>query len=128
MGTRSRIRWQKVSRLALGAAGCLALFLGLPSLIRRPEPPPLEPDIGLASVAASVEPARRSRLPEPGHRRGARGAGRSRSEAAQLHKRVANGEQGGRSEAPRPAAIPPTVREPAPSSGASPSPAPAPVA
>ena len=48
MGSRSRIRWHKVLKLGAGVFGCLALFLGLPSLIRRPEPPPLESDIGLA--------------------------------------------------------------------------------
>jgi hypothetical protein len=57
MGSRSRIRWPKVAKLALGVLGCLALFGGLPSLIRRPEPPPLESDIGLAPLAAAREPA-----------------------------------------------------------------------
>ena len=53
MGSRSRIRWPKVAKLALAVLACLAVFLGLPSLMRRPEPPPLEPDIGLAPLAAS---------------------------------------------------------------------------
>ena len=65
MGSRSRIRWHKVAKLALGVLGCLALFVGLPSLIRRPEPPPLEPDIGLAPLAASRVPARSGLRPGP---------------------------------------------------------------
>jgi len=65
MGSRSRIRWHKVLKLGAGVFGCLALFLGLPSLIRRPEPPPLESDIGLVHIAASREPA-------PSGQRGAR--------------------------------------------------------
>ncbi len=64
MGSRSRIRWHKVAKLALGVFGCLALLVGLPSLIRRPEPPPLEPDIGLPPLAASQEPALSGQRPE----------------------------------------------------------------
>jgi hypothetical protein len=72
MDSRSRIRWQKVANLALGVAGSVALFLVLPTLIRRPEPPPLEPDIGLASVTASREPPPSERRPasRPRHRTG----------------------------------------------------------
>jgi hypothetical protein len=68
MGSRSRIRWHKVFKLGVGVLGFLALFLGLPSLIRRPEPPPLEPDIGLVHVGASREPAPSGRRPGPGRR------------------------------------------------------------
>jgi hypothetical protein len=68
MGSRSRIRWHKVFKLGVGVLGCLAVFLGLPSLIRRPEPPPLEPDIGLMHVAASREPAPSGQRPGPGRR------------------------------------------------------------
>jgi hypothetical protein len=63
MGSRSRIRWRKVAKLALGMIGCLSLFLGLPGLLRRPDPPPLEPDIGLASLAhRETAPSDRRRL------------------------------------------------------------------
>ena len=81
MGSRSRIRWQKVFKLALGLFGGLALFGGLPSLIRRPEPPPLEPDIGLVPVAASREPGPSDQRPAgTSARREARGrpGGRAR--------------------------------------------------
>jgi hypothetical protein len=51
MGSRPRIRWPNLARVALGAIACAVLLVGLPSLIRRPEPPPLEPDVGLAPAA-----------------------------------------------------------------------------
>lgn len=77
MGSGSRIRWRKVAKLALGVLGCLALVVGLPSLIRRPEPPPLEPDIGLAHLATSREPAHSTQRPAPGpDRRDAKTQGR----------------------------------------------------
>ena len=80
MGSRSRIRWRKVFKLGVGVFGSLALFLGLPSLIRRPEPPPLEPDIGLVHVAASREPAPSAQRPGPGpERRAAKGHDRPTS-------------------------------------------------
>src|SRR6476659_2846005 len=56
MRSRPRIRWQNVAKLAAGAIGCALVLVGLPSLIRRPQPPPLEPDIGL--TPASPAPAR----------------------------------------------------------------------
>ena len=69
MGGRSRIRWHKVAKLALAGFGCLALFTGLPSLIRRPEPPPLDPDIGFAHVAEPRHPAPSRSRSKPGPRR-----------------------------------------------------------
>src|SRR5947208_6964878 len=68
MDSRSRIRWRNVARLAAGAIAGVVLLVGLPSLIRRPEPPPLEPDIGLAPafsaptrVASELRPRREPR-------------------------------------------------------------------
>ena len=120
MGSRSRIRWHNVAKLSLGVFGCLALFVGLPSLIRRPEPPPLDPDIGLAPVAASREPAPSGQRLEPGPERRAR-------------HRTGRRRQGSRSkDRRRPvAARRPTRHEAAPSAGspitgnAAPAPAPA---
>src|SRR5919198_2193990 len=51
MGSRTRIRWINVARLAAGAIGCTALVVGLPALLERPKPPPLPPDVGLAPSA-----------------------------------------------------------------------------
>jgi hypothetical protein len=77
MGSRSRIRWHQVAKLSLGVLGCLALFGGLPSLIRRPEPPPLEPDIGLAPLVAARAPAPATRRRNVRHERhGAKVPGR----------------------------------------------------
>jgi hypothetical protein len=76
MGSRSRIRWHKVAKLSLGGLGCLAVFGGLPSLIRRPEPPPLEPDIGLAPLAAAREPVPAVRRRAGHERRAAKAPGR----------------------------------------------------
>ena len=53
MGSPPRIRWQNVARLAAAVIGCAFALVGLPSLIRRPEPPPLEPDIGLAPASSA---------------------------------------------------------------------------
>jgi hypothetical protein len=120
MGSRSRIRWQKVLKLGMGVFGCLALFLGLPNLIRRPEPPPLEPDIGLVRVAASREPAPSGQRPAPGpERRPAKGRDRPGGPRPEGQRRLL-------------AVGPPTSRERVPpSTGSSvtgaPTPAPAPV-
>jgi hypothetical protein len=48
MASRSRIRWENVAKLGAGGIACLALVAGLPALVRRPAPPPLEADIGFA--------------------------------------------------------------------------------
>lgn len=88
MGTGSRIRWHKVAKLALAVLGCLALFAGLPSLIRRPEPLPLEPDIGLAPLAASRVPAGSGPRPEHGPERQApKGADRHAAKGTDRHRR-----------------------------------------
>jgi hypothetical protein len=106
MGGRSRIRWDKVAKFALAGFGCLALFMGLPSLIRRPEPPPLQPDIGLAHVAAPPEPApSESRSGPVPQRRAAKGNNRDR------HLALARSPRGSRR---------PTLREQEPPSTASP--------
>ena len=49
MASRSRIRWENVAKLGAGGAACVALAAALPGLLRRPEPPPLESDVGFAS-------------------------------------------------------------------------------
>ena len=118
MGSRSRIRWRKVFKLGVGVFGSLAMFLGLPSLIRRPEPPPLEPDIGLVHVAASREPAPSGQRPRPG-RRAAVGRDRGPQRAGDRRRR---GSGGTRSEGQRRrvAARRPTSREVAPPSTGSP--------
>ena len=133
MGSRSRIRWHKVFKLGVGVLGCLALFLGLPSLIRRPEPPPLEPDIGLVHVAASREPAPSGQRPGPG-RRAATGRDRRRQQVRDRRRRGSGQRQGTRSEGQRRlvAARRRTSREGGPPSTGSPvtgaaAPAPAPV-
>ena len=88
MGVRSRIRWPKVAKLSLAVLGGLALFAGLPSLIRRPEPPPLEPDIGLAPLAASQVPAPSGLQPGPGtERHTAKETDRRRPRATQRRRR-----------------------------------------
>ena len=100
MGSRPRIRWQKVAKLALGVVGSVALFLVLPTLIRRPEPPPLEPDIGLASVTASREPPPPEGRPafRPHHHTG-QDTGRGGKETGDRPRRGAHGEpQAGGSE------------------------------
>src|SRR5436190_2253632 len=51
MGSRLSIRWQTVAKLAAGGIACVALVLVLPGLVRRPTPPPIEPEVGLATVA-----------------------------------------------------------------------------
>lgn len=94
MGGRSRIRWHKVAKLALAGFGCLALFTGLPSLIRRPEPPPLEPDIGLAPLAAS-------RAPAPSGLQPGRAPERRTAKGADPHRRRAHDRR--RPGSPRPA-------------------------
>jgi hypothetical protein len=59
MSSRARIRWENVAKLGAGGVACVALVAGLPALLRRPEPPPLESDIGFAP--ATIPPARSSR-------------------------------------------------------------------
>ena len=142
MGSRSRIRWPKVAKLALGVLGCLALFGGLPSLIRRPEPPPLESDIGLAPLAAVREPApavRRQARARAARRQGPRPARRAGPNAARWRQattphagakdlrfgRLARGRRSGsgpgarprsdRRRAPGPFAAAPDISCPAPS-------------
>jgi hypothetical protein len=67
MGNRSRIRWENVAKLGAGGAACLALAAALPGMLRRPEPPPLEPDVGFASATDEPPP---SPTRQPGrHRR-----------------------------------------------------------
>ncbi len=64
MASRSRIRWENVAKLGAGGAACVALAAALPGLLRRPEPPPLESDVGFASaVDAPPPPADRHRRP-----------------------------------------------------------------
>ena len=61
MGSRTRIRWVNVARLAAGAVGCAALVVGLPALLERPKPPPPPDDIGLAHARqAPPQPPRSS--------------------------------------------------------------------
>jgi hypothetical protein len=48
MGSRTRIRWTGVAKLAAGAIVCGALALTLPALLERPKPPPLPADVGFA--------------------------------------------------------------------------------
>ncbi|MEK6273326.1 MAG: hypothetical protein AABM42_11890, partial [Actinomycetota bacterium] len=123
MGSRSRIRWHKVFKLGVGVFGCLALFLGLPSLIRRPEPPPLEPDIGLVPIAASPEPAPSGQRPGPGpERRAAKDRDRGRQRVRDRRRRGSDARRGTRSEGRRRlvAARRPTSREGVPPSTGSP--------
>ena len=51
-----RIHWQTVGKLAAAAAVALLGLQLLPGLLRAPEPPPLDADVGLPRVAA--EPRR----------------------------------------------------------------------
>jgi hypothetical protein len=78
MSGRPRIRWHKMAKLALAGFGCLALFMGLPSLTRRPEPPPLEPDIGFAHVATPPRAAPSGTRSGRGPRQGAKRLARER--------------------------------------------------
>lgn len=135
MGTGSRIRWHRVAKLALAALGCLALFAGLPSLIRRPKPLPLEPDIGLAPLAASRVPARSGLRPEPGpERQAAKGTDRHAPQGTGRHRRRVHDRPRREKEPPStalsvagvatPASVP--VTAPVPTTAATPSPAPPP--
>ena len=56
MGSRARIRWTNVARLAAGAIACTALVVGLPALLERPKPPPLPEDIGLTQARRAPPP------------------------------------------------------------------------
>ena len=56
MGSRTRIRWTNVARLAAAAIGCTALVMGLPALLERPKPPPLPEDIGLTQARHAPPP------------------------------------------------------------------------
>jgi hypothetical protein len=51
MGSRTRIRWTGVAKLAAGAIGCGALALALPALLEPPKPPPLPADVGFTPGA-----------------------------------------------------------------------------
>src|SRR6476620_5737950 len=57
MASRPRIRWENVAKLGAGGAACVALVAALPGLLRRPEPPPLETDVGFASATSGPAPA-----------------------------------------------------------------------
>jgi len=93
MGSRTRIRWENVAKLGAGAIACAALLAGLPAVLRRPDPPPLDPDIGFirhsTSRAGSLRvPTGSKRSPTPAHphrrassRRRERSARRSRRRA-----------------------------------------------
>ncbi len=78
-------------------SAALSLLIGLPGLLRRPEPPPLEPDIGLAP--ASSTPTRVAAAPGMTARAGAQGAA-PRLTAARTARRPRS------SHAPEPAAPP----------------------
>jgi hypothetical protein len=114
MGARPRIRWPKVARLTLGAIACAALLAVLPGLIRRPKPPPLQPDIGLPPAAAA-EGALASR-----RRAGARPHTRPAPERTRRRKleppaRAPHRERHGRTEVADPAPAPTsTVTRPSP--------------
>src|SRR6476660_1843862 len=56
MGSRTRIRWTNVARLAAGAIACTALVAGVPALLERPKPPPLPDDIGLTQARHAPPP------------------------------------------------------------------------
>ncbi len=138
------VSWRNAARaLATVAAAVLALAL-LPSLLRTPEPPPLDPDVGLSGVAAGtslagVEPRRDERRSAGAERR-RQDAEHGRPERDRPERDRVGGDGRGRpaaaaaasapaSPAPvpaRPPAPPPTTPPPAPPPAPASSPAPAP--
>ena len=123
MGSRTRIRWTGVAKLAAGAIACGALALTLPALLERPKPPPLPADVGFATARdpvpdGSLHPA--SVLSDHGHP--------DRTEAKRRPARY-DGKHAHRHEDKHPKAHHPAKpAEPAPTPvAAPPAPAPAPV-
>lgn len=145
MGSTARIRWPKLARLTLAGIAGAALLLAVPSLLRRPEPPSLEPDIGLveppsppigrasrrAESRRGTESGRRARRQNSGRRRGDSGGHRSGRDG----RRHGPGPPANR--APQPASVspsaapsprPPAAAGVAPPTAPSPAPAPPPAA
>jgi hypothetical protein len=58
-----RIRWGNVARLGAVVAIALGAVAALPSLLADPEPPPPEPDVGLAMPAEPPEPLVKEKAP-----------------------------------------------------------------
>src|SRR5436189_1089196 len=131
MGTGTRIRWQNVAKVAAGLAACVALVIGLPAFLERPEPPPLPADVGLTHVGggapvASLSSARAtSRHPKsrPAHKRerDVRPKRPHEPKPAPKHRKPGRPEH---SAAPQPTPV--AVPAPPPPAPSPPTPAPAP--
>jgi hypothetical protein len=129
MGSRARIRWENVAKLGAGGIACLALVAGLPALLRRPEPPPLEADIGFAPAGRPAQPADGLRASGGDRRRRSarshRGQDRARRHShARPNRRPPHTPERARA---HPSAPPAPAAAPAPSAAPAPPP-PAPVA
>jgi hypothetical protein len=131
MGSRSRIRWENVAKLGAGGAACVALVAALPGLLRRPEPPPLDPDVGFASATNDPPPPahhHRDRHPKRGEA-GRQPARRpSPHEPRPQHQGASKSVDPGGGRAPKPAAPPQPAGTPTVEVAPVPATAPGPVA
>lgn len=67
------VSWRHAARAAATAVAAIAAIALLPTLLRTPDPPPLDPDVGLTGLAEGAEP-----LPAPERRPRDREAARRR--------------------------------------------------
>ena len=131
------VSWRQAARaLACVAAAILALAL-LPALLRTPEPPPLDPDVGLMGLAEGAIPVagaerRSSGRAEPKQERAVKGGGEKGRDRKRGRKEERQDGRRQRQDEKEPPAPPPTPNPapsppPAPTPAPSPPPAPAPV-
>jgi len=126
---RMRISWPAAARLgAVALAAVLAIAL-LPGLLRAPDPPPLDPGIGLVAPAADIAAAGRDER----HRDPVDPVAFERAERSPTTPRERDEEPGGSDRPPRASAPPVPVVAPSPPAAApapappAPAPSPAPV-
>ena len=121
----TRIRWVNVARLAAGAIGCVALVLGMPALLERPEPPPLPSDVGLSPAAMPPSGQLRAARSEPEHHRAAH-IPKERPPERKASPRDREPRRPARRREAEPGPPPRAPREPRQTPVAAPAPAPAP--
>jgi hypothetical protein len=132
--SESRIRWGNVAKLGAGATACVALAVGLPALLRRPEPPSLAADVGFAPAARGPLPAGAlAREPRgddrgPGRDRAHRAGRASPPEPVRHQARSAERPSGAVKGAPRPSPAPSPAPRALPTSPAPLAPSPPPAA
>ena len=132
------VSWRQAARALAGVAAAILGLALLPSLLRTPEPPPLDPDVGLTGLAEGATPVAAAERPSssrerPEHERADKGRaekGRDRKRAPQATSgRTGGGQEKHEKEAPAPARSPTPNRRPRPTPAApapSPPPPPAP--